>query len=137
MYEHQTDWYTYLFLLRYVYNVQQQRSIKVSLFSLALTGTLPGSLPIVPKRLPLAANDDSEIALYARFKLIRMTTSLRNKGDKNLKLGHKRYKHHHHYHVRLAPTFNEGERMYLDGTPLFRSAAENAATEGYRKLLSK
>lgn len=65
--EYQTDWDPYLLPLTYAYDVQVYRSIKVSLFCLALMRTPPGPATVVPKRPNIATDDDMVFPLYARL----------------------------------------------------------------------
>lgn len=68
--DHQTDWYSYLLPLTFAYNVQVDRSNKLSLFSLVLTRTPPELATFVSKRPSLASDDDAASLLYARLELI-------------------------------------------------------------------
>lgn len=67
----QTYQYKYLLPLMYSYNVQVDRSIKVSASSFALTRAPSGPATVEPKRISIASGDNLASPMYAMLKLVR------------------------------------------------------------------
>lgn len=135
--EHQTRRDTHLLSLKNVYNVQIYRYIKLSPFRLRRRRARPRSTTDVPEYRFLVLDVYAISPLYASLELIRRDKSLHNKDFNNLRLAQKRYKALHYHHIQFAVVCQEGSEVYLDKSPLFRSAIEKSATDGYRKLLPR
>lgn len=99
--------------------------------------TPPEPATFVLKRSFWKLNDDAASPLYARLEPIRRARSFRSKADRNLKLGQKTDKRHRDLHVRFAPIFNGGDKIYLDRLLLLHQDSKKYAAEGYNKMLPK
>lgn len=105
---------TYLLPLMYAYNVQTQRSIKVSPSSQSLTRAPPEPATVGLKRASLATDEDMEFPMYAWPGLVKDATGLRKEADKNQKLAERRYKKDHDRCVFFALIIRTGEYAFLD-----------------------
>lgn len=74
---------TYQLPLRYVYDVQFHRCIKMSPFSVEVMRTPPRPTTVVGNCTKLATDDDIALPLYARLKLIKHATDPAKRPKRN------------------------------------------------------
>lgn len=113
--EYQTDWNKYLLSFTHAYIVQVQRPIKVSSFGLALRRVPSGPASFLSKCAKLASDESMASPMYVGLELIRSATHLRQKADKNLKMGQGCYKKNYDRRLRLAPIFASATTVFCTG----------------------
>lgn len=96
-----------------------------------------GRVIVSPKRTNLITDDDTALLMYAQLKRIQRATDFRQEADKILHLAQGRYKKEFDGRGRFDPIFRVGDYTVLDRPPLFRSASEYSASEGYNKILRR
>lgn len=119
------------------HNVQYQRSVKGSrsAWRLSQPPPPPGPATVSPSHANLVTNDDMASSMYARLKLIKRATDVRQEADKNLRLELRQYKNDYSRRIRFAPVFLVGDYIFLNRPPLSLSDAERRTSEGYNQLL--
>lgn len=133
--EHETDWDTYLLILRYAHSQQVHGSIAVQNYSLAFRKTPLELAKVVPNLVSLESESNITSPVWLRVELIKRTTDLRQKADKNRTLVQRLYTMDYERLVRLLPIFLIGDYCFLDYLALFHTAAKRSNAEGYKKIL--
>lgn len=131
--EHRKDWDTFVFRMRYMYNVQIYRTKMVPSFSLAITWLPPGSTAVARSMPPAVSKIDPLLSYQVR--LIHRAALLTKMATENIKKKPARYRKNYDKNIPFEPPFPAGYYVLVERPPLMTSAPDRMAYEGYSKLL--
>lgn len=120
--KHQKNWDTFLFPLKYVYNVQVHRTTKMLPISLSISRLPPK--PILTARPMPPEVDDIDSPIAYRLCLMHRAVFLKKMTDVDSKKAQARYEKGHDRHVCIESRFAAGGYLFGERSLLLASAAD-------------